>query len=275
MRGLSGFLACLAVFALAMDVANAAQSMPHRALYDVALKSAPDGGVSGVSGKISIEWQHSCSGWTFEYRSFINVSQPETGTVRLSTAATTWESRDGRQYRFNVLNRANGRELEKVEGSAGVAADGSGGKAVFTAPARREIDLPPGTLFPVAHGQAILAAAASRKPPIFLAVPVFDGMDTDSLYLVNAVVGRGGGSESAGPSQSAPVDPALKGLRRWPVGLAYFKSEKREPDPSHETTMMLFENGVSDRLIMDFSDFLVRATLSKLEIYPRAECGSG
>ncbi len=275
MRAFARLISILTALAASAGTLGAAPSVaPHRALYDVSLEDAPGGQVSGVSGKISVEWQHSCAGWTFEYRSLISVTQAETGAVRLSTVATTWESGDGTQYRFNVHNRANGRDLETVEGVASVSADGGGGKVVFSAPKKQEMSLPAGTLFPVAHAEVILTAAASRMPPVFLPRQVFDGMDAEALHLVNAVIGKAGKADGKASPASPNLHPALQRLRRWPVSLAYFKPDAREQVPSHEVNMIVFENGVSDRMIMDFSDFTVRATLSRLEMFPRSDCDS-
>ncbi len=252
---------------LALDI------VAHRALYRVTLERALSGGISAVSGNISVDWRDGCSGWTFEYRSVIDVSQVESGEVSLATAATTWEAKDGSQYRFNVRNSTNGRELEKIEGYGTAGSAGVSGKVTFTQPRPRELALPAGTLFPMAHSRAVLRAAEGGTAPVFLALPVFDGMDEQSLYLVNAVIGKAGNGNTKYPAQPVDINRLLRGHRTWPINLAYFKTGGREPVPSHEMNLIMHDNGISDHLVMDFSEYTIRASLTNLEILPPVDCG--
>ena len=259
--------------ALAAGHAVALEFSPHRAIYGVTLDRSSSGAVSEVSGTLSLDWQLGCSGWTFEYRSVIDVTQAESGRVRLSTVATTWESKDGSEYRFNVRHSTNGHELEKIEGYAVLKAPGSAGTVKFTAPRERTVLLPVGTLFPMAHSMAVMDAALSGKPPIFLPLSVFDGMDVQGLYLVNAVIGRA----SSGAPKDFAAPPEISQLQRdhrmWPVHLAYFKAEDRQAVPSHEMRLVIYDNGVSDQLVIDFGDFKIKAHIEKLEIQPPTSCG--
>ena len=273
MRIKSRILLIFAAAGLVAGPALALEFSPHRAIYDVTLDQAPSGTVSAVSGTLSIDWQLGCSGWTFEYRSVIDVTQAESGRVRLSTVATTWESGAGSEYRFNVRHSTNGHELEKIEGYAVLKAPGSDGTVRFTAPRERTMTLPPGTLFPMAHSMAVLDAAVSRKAPVFLPLTVFDGMDVHGLYLVNAVIGkppRPDATLSDGPPE---VSQLQRDQRAWPVSLAYFKTVGGQAAPSHEMRLSIYENGVSDQLVIDFGDFKIRAHIEKLEIQPRTDCG--
>jgi len=257
---------------LAAGQALALEFSPHRAIYGVTLDPASSGAVSEVSGNLSIDWQRGCSGWTFEYRSVIDVTQVESGRVRLSTVATTWESNTGSEYRFNVRHSTNGHELEKIEGYAILKASGTAGTVNFTAPRERTMTLPAGTLFPMGHSMAVMEAAVNRTAPVFLPLSVFDGMDVQGLYLVNAVIGK---SPRAGAvsSDGAPEVPALqRNHRMWPLSLAYFNKVEREAAPSHEMSLLLYENGVSDQLVIDFGDFKIRAHIEKLEFQSATDC---
>src|SRR3546814_12064796 len=68
-------------------------------------------------------------------------------TLVRSWSLASWESKDGGRYRFFIRRFDGSGESESVRGEAELAADGSG-RAVFHAPERREVALPPGTLFP-------------------------------------------------------------------------------------------------------------------------------
>jgi hypothetical protein len=272
-RILSKILLIFVVLGLPAGELSALEIVAHRALYRVTLERAPSSGVSAVSGNMSVDWRNGCSGWTFEYRSVINVSQAESPEISLLTAATTWEAQDGSEYRFNVRHSTNGRELEKIEGHGTILAPGAGGEVTFTAPRPRQLTLPVGTLFPMAHSRAVLRAAERGKAPVFLPLPVFDGMDEQSLYLVNVVIGKAGSGKSKYPAPSEEVGRLLRGHKTWPVNLAYFKANDRQPVPSHEMNLIMHDNGISDQLVMDFTDFTIRASLEKLEIQPPEDCG--
>ena len=99
----------LGSFLAAAATAQAADFAAHRALYDMTLKEARSGsGISSVTGKMAVEWKNSCTGWAFQYRSVIDVTFEEGDPVRLTSNATSWESSDGRDYRFDVRHDTNG-----------------------------------------------------------------------------------------------------------------------------------------------------------------------
>lgn len=246
----------------------AVEFAPHRALYKLGLERAPSAsGIAAVAGEMAVEWRKACSGWAFDYRLAISIQQDSGRAVDLATSVTTWEADDGATYRFLVRHRTQGAVSEKIEGVARMQGKGKVGRVVFTSPGKRAFDLPAGTLFPVAHSMAIVKAAMSGPPPVFRALTVFDGMDVDPLYLVNAVIGA---SRSDKDFKLPAV--AMPGMNPWPVSLAYFSYSKRQTLPKHEISMWLFPNGVADRLIMDFGDFTVWATLKTLEIMPQPDC---
>lgn len=257
------------VFLFPPAIVSAVEFAAHRALYNMALDRARAGsGISGVSGRMAVEWQDSCTGWTFEYHSVIDVEFSEAKSIRLTSTATSWESSDGRTYRFSVRHKTNGKEVERIEGVA-KASPNEVGYVDFTKPKKRRIALPKRTLFPVAHSLSIMRTAMAEKPPTFLSVTVFDGMDETGLYQVNAAIGRPQKARS-GPRA---LDKALKPIRSWPVNLGYFGLKSRKAEPEHEIKMRLYANGVADDMLMDFDEFTIRGRLDRLDITPRRNCG--
>ena len=247
----------------------ASELTPHRALYDLSLKTARSGsGISAVTGKMAVEWNNSCSGWAFQYRSVIDVIFDEGAPVQLTSNAATWESSDNKRYRFDVRHHTNGKEVERIEGVATLGKDKAAGQTVFTHPKPLKIGLPAGTLFPVAHSLEIMRAAKSGTSPQFLSRTIFDGMDVDGLYQVNAIIGPTKNQKAKTPN---PLK-ILKGIPSWSVSLAYFAVKSGKPAPSHEISMHLFANGVSDNLIMDFDEFVVQARLGQAELLPDPTC---
>ena len=253
----------------------AVEFVAHRALYKMKLQEANLGtGIAAVSGTMAVEWRDACTGWTFEYKSVIEVRFSEGRSLTLASTATTWESRDGRDYRFNIRHKSNGQVTERIEGVAKAGNPGREGRVVLSLPERRNIALPAGTLFPVAHtlalvGAAAQNAAAQNKVPAFVSRNVFDGMDEKGLYQVTAVIG-GAGRQT---DDELPPRGALKNTRWWPVDLAYFGVASRKSVPDHEIKMRLYENGIADDLLLDFEDFIIRAEIDRVEIFPEPSCG--
>lgn len=249
--------------------AQAGEFSAHRALYDLSLAQARSGsGISSVTGKMAVEWNNSCTGWAFQYRSVIDVSFDEGAPVRLTSNAASWESSDGRNYRFDVRHKTNGKEMEHIEGVAKLTGPNESGQTQFTHPKPLKIDLPAGTLFPVAHSLVIMRAAKKGGTPQIVSRTIFDGMDVKGLYQVNAVIGP-----VRPPKRNIPdSSDVMKGMPSWSVSLAYFAMNSGKSAPDHEIKMRLFGNGVADDLIMDFEEFIVRARLSKVELLPDPSC---
>ncbi len=238
----------------------------HQAHYNLTLASAkPSSGILAVTGEMAVEYEASCDGWTFAQKLVLDVDSAQ-ANVRISSAVATFESRDGTNYRFAVRNTTDGRETEQIEGMAKLAGTGRAGSATFEKPEAKDIALPPGTLFPMAHTGDVIAEI--QKGAKIIARKVFDGLTTDGGFLVNAVAGAPL-PKLAGPG---PVLAALKDRPSGPVDLAFFPLDSKDAEPQHEIRMRLFDNGVSEDMMMTFADFIVRARLTKFTPLPKPVC---
>src|SRR5690606_2465042 len=108
-------------------------------------------------------------------------------SVSFGWSLSSWESKDGRQYRFFIRRFDGNGEVEPVRGEATLNDDGSG-RAVFHEPQAREVTLPRGTLFPTAHTHHVLAQAARGAAPVW--TQVFDGSGEGTPFGVSAVLSR-------------------------------------------------------------------------------------
>lgn len=254
------------LLALAATAAGAAELLPHRALYNMTLISARSGsGVETVQGEMIADWSESCDGWTLDHRSVFDVGYSSGQNVRIVSNIATWESRDGLQYRFNVTNKTNDEVTERTEGRADLAGPNAGGKAVFEQPNPETSALPPGTIFPTEHSRLVLRDIGGG--PMILSHVVFDGLTDDGPLQVSTVIG----AES--PPDGATTVTGLRGLRSWPVQMAFFPTGKGAAEPEQEIGMRLYENGVGDAMVLDFGDFKVRANLTRLEVAKHPSCG--
>lgn len=265
-RVLSAFVVLFGLGAiLQAAAASASEFRPHRAYYKMELLSAKAGtGIASIDGDLAADWDHSCAGWTLTQKLLLNIYGPD-GRKRTSYESTvsTWESIDGREYRFQVRNVTNGRATDVVEGMARVPSNASKkGWAQFNKPKKRRIDLPAGTVFPTRH--TIIALRELPKAPTILSKFVFDGLTEQGVHQINAVVGRRLAKQS--------TKPGLAGLPAWPVQLAFFKPQGKAAEPDYEMGMHLFDNGVGDNIVIDYETFKVRASLERLELSDRESC---
>lgn len=253
----------------AADAAGTTRLASHRALYEMTLDRSRSGsGISDVNGEMAIEWLRGCDGWTFQHQSSMTVQFAAGETIELSTTATSWESLDGRHYRFSLRNLTDGEQSERIEGKAAVDGRGRAGQAELTAPKLQRFVLPAGTLFPVAHTREVLRRAMIGKPPRMFEAVVFDGMGDDGPMMATTTIGR---EQRAAASEGA-VKALLAGHRFWPVSVAYYPVDSASPVPKQEIGMSLYANGVAADLLIGFDDFVVRARLAKLQYVKAPSC---
>ena len=117
-----------------------------------------------------------------------------------------------------------------------------------------------GTLFPMAHTSAIIAAAREGKK--FLSLPLFDGTDDSGVEDSSVVI-----LDWKQPFETPyPVLSALPSTR---VRLAFFDRSSKSSTPSYEVGMRYWENGVANDLQMDFGDFAMNAKMAEFNVVPR------
>src|ERR1043166_3353924 len=111
--------AILMAGALSCGGAQAAEIVPHHAVYSMSLGATHgDAGVTGAGGTMAYQWGESCDGWTGEQRYRLKMAYAESSDVSMSSNFVTWESKDGLKYRFNQKETRNGNENEEIRGQA-------------------------------------------------------------------------------------------------------------------------------------------------------------
>lgn len=239
---------------------------PHRAVYVLELgRTRAGGGVSGAKGRMVMEWEKSCAGWTVKQRFRLRISNSEGGSVDTDSNHSSFESLDGLTYRFTTRNTRNGRVTEDIEGNASLSSANGPGTADFKKPEGLRFDLPAGTLFPTRHVADLVSAA--RTGERFVSRTVFDGASEDGPLLVNAVL--------LAPMAKAPARWAgdrLTNRPSWHVRLAYFPLSSLKAEPDYELGLRLFDNGVADELELDYGTFTVKAKLQETKALALPKC---
>ncbi len=141
----------------------------HRAVYKLALASVANG-IAGLSGRMAIEIVDVCDGWTLEQRIGLRIVSPDGPELESYTSFTSWEAKDGTQFRFEQETKRNGVTVEELGGRVELE-PGKAGVAKFTKPEEIELPLPAGTLFPSRH-TALLIERALEKPAVRQFLPL-------------------------------------------------------------------------------------------------------
>lgn len=240
---------------------------PHRATYTVAMASARNSSkVADVRGRMSFSWNNSCDGWIIEQRFQLRFSHTEGDDLNMVTTYATWESHDSRAYRFNVRKWINGTVDEEIKGEAHHKAGAPQARVHYAKPESQSEDLPVGTLFPTAHTQELLLRASQGEK--LLSRTVFDGSDTEGALEINAVIGS-----PITLTAPAGVSSPLFLKSGWPIRLAFFPlGDEETSTPDYEMTLVLMRNGVAESLLIDYGDFVIKATLETLEALHPDRC---
>jgi len=260
------------------DRPNAAQiaMASHRAIYDVDLAQMnASAGIAELSGRLVFELTGTaCTQWRQTMR-FVTRTVSTDGQVSISDMRSNFsEAGNGQTFKFNSENYRDKRLSEKATGSASrITGPKPELRVDLRRPKRKTLTFEESAMFPVQHTFALLRAARAGKRVFSTAV--YDGSDAgDQVYATTAALGRR--LETDYNQTLVPADnaDALNGLTAWPVSLSYFPADARSSDavPEYELAFVMFENGVSRRLFIDYGRFSVRGTLTNLEMLPTEPC---
>jgi hypothetical protein len=278
---LSEFLRLSLVVTLVAPSAAVAQGLPklrniiapHRAVYDISLARTEQGsGVSSAKGRMVFEVTGSvCDGYRMRQRMVVNIGDDDGNVGLLDFQVRTFESGDGTVYSFDSRTTMNKEVVEAVAGEA--RRDGSRIEVNLKQPTEKKITLDSSVLFPSQHLQAIIDAALANRN--FLSADIYEGAGS----------GEESDSASAAIGQAVPVEdggnPLRGGVRGWPVSVGYFEPDKRtneeelgEELPSYQMSFTLYENGVTNHLVMDYGDYALAGSIKDIEPLKSPDCYS-
>ncbi|GJD62489.1 cell envelope integrity EipB family protein [Methylobacterium frigidaeris] len=276
-------LACV-LLALSSPVlaAETVHLAPHRAVYDLSLSgSSGTRAVDSARGRIVFDFSgDSCKGFALQYRQVTVLESSESGTRTSDLRNTTFESGDGRSFRFRTQSDLNGKAAAPVDGNA--ERGDKGLDITLKQPKRGEMAVPGEVLFPAAHMKRLIEAARAGQSTV--AVKVFDGSDDGrKVYDTLAVIGPqrvaakpDAVTPDAPKPASAPVEAPLRegamaAMPHWPVTLSYFSPGEGERTPVYVLAFDLYENGVSGALRLDYGEFSLKGELSRIDLTPESK----
>jgi hypothetical protein len=257
-------IAILLAFALAVPAASQAGGLTGQdAYYSLTLAKVRTHDVTGATGAMRFSVVDGCTGWGTTQHMTLLIRNADGSLNKTVTDYMTWESKDSKTLTFTLQERDDDGKL--IIDDAGTAthtgADGTG-TIVYTTPKGRIINLPPGTLFPMAHTAALLAAGEAGKK--FISVPLFDGTtDAGAQSTFVAILGHNA------PAQNE--FPDLARLASTDVDIAFYDRKNKDENPNFRSQMRYYEDGVATGILLDFGDFVMRGSLQKLTI-PASIC---
>jgi hypothetical protein len=200
-----------------------------------------------------------CDGWAVRQRLEMTITNSDGQDIQMASDYATWESKDGLKFRFHMKQMTDTAVTSQTDGDATLERPGGPGEAHFTTPRDQTRQLAAGTLFPMVHTAAILAAARAGKK--FLTLPLFDGTDEQGAEDSSIVI--------LDWKQPFPTKyPVLSALPSTRVRIAFFDPKPGTTTPSYEVGMRYWENGVADDLQMDFGDFVMKAKMTEFRPQP-------
>ena len=266
-----GIAVGLVLFATGAGAATPITLANHRAVYDLSLaESSGTRAVESARGRIVIDFTgDACKGYTMQTRQVTVLESGETGSRTSDLRNSTFESGDGRSYRFKTSTVLNGTPGQAVDGTAESGADLL--KVKLKEPKRDQFQDAGEVLFPTVHMRRLIQAARDGQTTV--SVKVFDGSDDGhKVYDTLAVIGRQvpapAASDKAAERDKPLRDGPMATVPRWPVTLSYYIPGEGERTPIYVLSFDLYENGVSGALRLNYGEFAVVGDLTRLEALP-------
>lgn len=248
--------------------AGASALVPHRAVYDLELANSEErSGISGVYGRMVYEMNGSaCDGFTVNFRFVTRIDTEEFSRVT-DQQTTTYE--DLRAGTFEFVNRSFVDDALDSETRGTARRTDDSIDVEMEEPEETSLALDR-ALFPTDHMIELIAKAKAGER--FYQSHIYDGSDDgDKIMLTTTVIGtpREPEAEDAEAEQAGP----FANEAAWPVTIAYFnEAETGDGVPDYQISFKLYENGLTRDLEMDYGDFVLRGTLTGLEVFDATEC---
>jgi len=232
---------------------------PHRAIYDVVLsESTVPNTLLTANGRLVLELSDACDGYISNQRFVVLWAYDEGRNFTSDYVATAWESKAGREFRFDSTTKIDGQLTEHYRGHARIPETGGDGRVKFSHPyGLEDLELAPSTVFPGAHIRTLIERA--RMGIQRFSSEVYDGNGPNGLFQVVSFLGV----EIAG-DPSAEVS-MIRDVVSWPVRIAYYASDVMSGVPELEIGYRLYANGVGSSFLIDYGGIVLEGTLVSLD----------
>lgn len=250
---------------------------PHRAVYELTLeRSSAGSGVAELVGRMVYELKGSrCKGYGQVIR-FVTRTENPKGEVSVTDLRSTFqESADAGTLNFETTQYQNERLSEQTQGEARRSGPAEL-RITLKRPKRQRLTFKGSYMFPMQHTVSMVAAAIEGQK-IFVA-DLYDGAEKgQKAYETTAVIGERRRLGDTNGLVAVKNAAALADVAAWPVSLSFYAKNKPRSDavPEYELSFLLYANGVSRKLFIDYGSFALRGVLSRLDMLPAEPCKPG
>lgn len=245
---------------------------PHRAIYEIKLNEASDrSGISNLNGRIVYEMVgNECEGMSVRYRFVSNINA--NGQIFTTDQQTSsHESPDGKEFSFlnkSMVNEQLDREIR------GIAVNEEAGLQVqLSSPDEKSVSLERAQ-FLSAHLVEVIEKAKAGEA--FFTSQVFDAGDAADVVLKTTnIIGKQNTRNEKLPGENDAVVELIGEQSYWPVTMGYFGKAlegSTEQIPQYEVSFLLYEGGISRKLVMRYPDYSLTGTLVGLELLDQEAC---
>lgn len=237
--------------------------LPHKISYTLNLARLKAGSLVAAGGKANYQLRDACDSWSSSQKLEVQIMSGDGSTSVVTYQSATLEDKKGRRFLFRTVQSQDG---ETTSETAGEAIRQRHGQVVvhFTKPDMKTITLPAATVFPVQFTGALLEAA--HKGALHLQSQIFDGASADGSTPNYVTLG------TLAPATPGFDSPAFAGGMAVPVSVASFGGGDSSLLPDSTYSDRLWTNGVEDKLLIDFGDYVLSGQIDSLTPLPAASC---
>lgn len=277
-----GLLAMLGVMALAAAAEAApvkpraeVELTPHRAIYDMELEEArSSSAITALRGRLVFELRGAaCEGYTVNMRFVSQMTQDDGRGLMSDIRTSSHEDGQGASFRFSSSQFLDQKLSEATLGEAKRASESL--QVTLQKPTEQQVAFNGRILFPTQHSKFLIEQALDGVKVV--ESDIYDGSEKGVKQLrATAFIGAG---QKAPAAATPPAEQPLKNSKlladvaSWPVSIAYFDANnKDETLPTFEMAFRLYQNGVSQDLLLDYGDFSIKGALREIEYLAPPAC---
>ena len=242
----------------------------HRAVYDIALKSASErSGIKNVAGRMVYEFTGTgCANYTMNFRYVTRIDTGD-GSKLTDQQTKTVEDLAAKRFEFETKSLTDNNLDKTVKGFAVEKAEGI--NVQLAAPETKDLEIDQAR-FPTEHMIDVISRAKSGEK--FFESQIFDGSeDADKNLYTTTIIGKQVVPLPGAPDSDADKAGQFAALPYWPINMSYFDGVNgKDETPTYRMSFKLYENGVTRDLTMDYGDFVLSGKLSSVEVLPAEEC---
>lgn len=252
--------------------ASAVKLLPHKAVYDLSLVDAAErSGIEAIEGRAAFDITGSvCEGYVLNTRLVFSTRLRTGRTVIADSRVSTFEAGDGSRLDFTAADYLNGQQTERTKGFAERA--GETIRVELSEPEKEPFVFDGDPVFPALQMKRIIEAAEAGKT--LVTMPLYDGTQSGDTLYQTTVIMTPLAAESAEGSLLEGA-PSVDGAASWRVTISYFEDKgavEAAQTPISEISFDLYDNGVTDNLVLDYGTYTLAGVLSEFNPGQMSPC---